>query len=80
MRLINRSSKQSPIARQACDAALAEHVERFAEYGRRATVSTYTVQVEGAKVVVEVTNRRNSYVATAITGARRLSSLPGQVA
>ena len=49
MKLINRGSKQSPIARQACDAALAEHVARFGEFGRRATVSTYTVQVEGGK-------------------------------
>lgn len=78
MKLINRGSKQSPIARQACDAALAEHVARFGEFGRRATVSTYTVQVEGTKVVVEVTNRRTSYVATAMTGMRRLRSLPGQ--
>lgn len=76
MKLINRGSKQSPIARQACDAALAEHVARFGEFGRRATVSTYTVQVEGTKVVVEVTNRRTSYVATAMTGARRLRALP----
>jgi len=80
MKLINRGSKQSPIARQACDAALAEHVARFGEFGRRATVSTYTVQVEGAKVVVEVTNRRTSYVATALCGARRLKRLPGQKA
>lgn len=78
MKLINRGSKQSPIARQACDAALAEHVARFGEFGRRATVSTYTVQIEGAKVVVEVANRRTSYVATAMTGMRRLRSLPGQ--
>ncbi len=34
MRLINRS-KQSPLGRQACDAALAKHVELYGAYGRR---------------------------------------------
>lgn len=31
MRLINRS-KQSPLGRQACDAALAKHVELYGAY------------------------------------------------
>ena len=39
---------------------------------------TYTVRVEGVKVWVEVVNRSRSYVATAMTGMRRLRSLPGQ--
>nr|WP_318382700.1 DUF4060 family protein [uncultured Enterobacter sp.] len=79
MRLINRCSKDSRLARQACDAALAEHVARFGEFGRQKTTSTYTILVEGSKIVVEVANRRASYVATAMTGARRLRRLPGQV-
>lgn len=77
MRLINRS-KNSPLGRQACDAALAQHVERFGEFGRQKTKSTYTVLVGGMKVTVEVVNRSCSYVATAMTGARRIRNLPGQ--
>lgn len=79
MRLINRSRKDSPLARRACDAALAKHVERFGDYANRATRSEYTVQVEGAKIKVEVENRSTSYVATAITGARRLRRLAGRM-
>lgn len=75
MRLINRSSKKSPLARQACDAALAKHFERFGEYGRQKAKSTYTVLVDGMKVTVEVVNRSCSYVATAMIGARRLRGL-----
>lgn len=79
MRLINRSSKDSPLARRACDAALARHVERFGDYASRATSSEYTVLVDGAKIKVEVENRSASYVATAITGARRLRHLAGRM-
>ncbi len=79
MRLINRSSKDSPLARRACDAALARHVERFGDYASRATSSKYTVQVDGAKITVEIENRSASYVATAITGARRLRHLAGRM-
>ena len=39
----------------------------------------YTIRIEGVKVTVEVVNRRCSYVATAMTGMRRLRALPGQV-
>ncbi|MEX5411548.1 DUF4060 family protein [Atlantibacter subterranea] len=74
MRLINRS-KSSPIARQACNAALAEHVTRFGDYGPQKTKSTYTVAVQGTKVIVEVVNRKSSYVATAMTGMRRLRAV-----
>lgn len=79
MRLINRSSKDSPMARRACDAALARHVERFGDYASRAMTSVYTVLVDGAKIKVEVENRSTSYVATAITAARRLRHLAGQM-
>lgn len=75
MRLINRSSKKSPLARQACDEALAQHVERFGEYGRQYKTTSYTVLVGGVKVTVEVVNRPASYVATAMIGARRLRGL-----
>lgn len=79
MRLINRSRKESPLARRACDAALAKHVERFGDYASRATSSKYIVQVDGAKITVEIENRSASYVATAITGARRLRRLAGRM-
>ncbi|MEP8528388.1 DUF4060 family protein [Enterobacter hormaechei] len=47
-------------------------------YGRSKMKETYTVKVEGVKVWVEVVNRKASYVATAMTGMRRLRALPGQ--
>lgn len=79
MKLINRGNKQSPIARQACEIALATHHGRYGNYGRSKMKETYTVRVEGVKVWVEVVNRRCSYVATAMTGMRRLRALPSQV-
>ncbi|KFD04916.1 phage protein [Kluyvera ascorbata ATCC 33433] len=79
MKLINRGSKQSPLARQACAIALETHHQRYGDYGRRKMKETYTVQVEGVKVWVEVVNRSHSYVATPMTGMRRLRALPGQV-
>lgn len=74
MRLINRS-KQSPLGRRACDAALAAHHEKFGDYGR---LTNYTVVVDGIKVPVEVVNRATSYVATAMIGVRKLRNLPAQ--
>ena len=79
MRLINRGSKQSPLARQACDIALAAHLQTYGDYGRSKMKETYTVKVEGVKVWDERLNRKATYVATAMTGMRRLRSLPGQV-
>ncbi|WP_339025744.1 DUF4060 family protein [Leclercia pneumoniae] len=80
MRLINRGNQQSPLARRACAIALSTHAERYGDYGRSKMKETYTVRVEGVKVWVEVVNRKASYVATAMTGMRRLRSLPGQIA
>ncbi|HIE9283238.1 DUF4060 family protein [Klebsiella variicola] len=78
MRLINRS-RHSPLGRQACDAALAKHVELYGDYGQQKMKRTYTVVVQGTKITVEVVNRNCSYVATAMNCARRLRHLPGQV-
>ncbi|WP_258960513.1 DUF4060 family protein [Klebsiella variicola] len=47
-------------------------------YGRQKTKRTYTVVVQGSKITVEVVNRKSSYVATAMSCARRLHHLPGQ--
>ncbi|ABP59457.1 DUF4060 family protein [Enterobacter sp. 638] len=77
MKLINRS-KQSPIGRRACDAALASHHEKFGDYSRQKHRTNYTVVVDGIKVTVEVVNRATSYVATAMIGFRRLRNLPVQ--
>lgn len=79
MKLINCGNKQSPIARQACEIALATHHQRYGDYGRSKMKETYTVRVSGVKVWVEVVNRSRSYVATAMMGMRRLRALPGQV-
>lgn len=78
MKLINRGNKQSPIVRQACAIALEAHQERYGDYGRSKMKETYTVKVEGVKVWVEVVNRKASYVATAMTGVRKLRNLPAQ--
>ncbi|WP_407084622.1 DUF4060 family protein [Pluralibacter gergoviae] len=77
MRLINRS-KKSPAGRRACEVALAEHYQRFGEYGRQKRRTNYTVAVDGVKVTVEVVNRATSYVATAMIGVRKLRNLPAQ--
>ncbi|MCP6744400.1 DUF4060 family protein, partial [Klebsiella pneumoniae] len=45
---------------------------------RQKTKRTYTVVVQGSKITVEVVNRKSSYVATAMSCARRLHHLPGQ--
>lgn len=50
MKLINRGNKQSPIARQACEIALATHQKRYGDYGRSKMKETYTIRVEGVKV------------------------------
>lgn len=60
MKLINRGNQQSPLARQACDIALATHHERYGDYGRSKMKATYTILVEGIKVTVEVVNRKCS--------------------
>lgn len=78
MKLINRGNQQSPIARQACDIALTAHQQRYGDYGRSKMKETYTVKVEGVKVWVEVVNRKASYVATAMTGIRKLRNLPAR--
>lgn len=49
MRLINRGNQQSPLARQACDIALAAHQQRYGDYGRSKMKETYTVKVEGVE-------------------------------
>ena len=79
MRLINRST-QSPLARKACEIALAAHQERYGDYGRSKMREMYTVRVEGEPVRVEVVHRTSSYGATAMTGMRRLRSLSGHAA
>lgn len=76
MRLINRN-KHDPVFGKACAAALKAHAEKFGEHGRQCSQAMYTVLIEGNKVTVEVINRRRSYVATAMTGARHLRRLPG---
>ncbi|MFS9379455.1 DUF4060 family protein [Citrobacter sp. ANG330] len=76
MRLINRS-KNDPVSGEACAAALKAHAEKFGEHGKQYTQTMYTVLIQEKKVTVEVINRRRSYVATAMTGARHIQRLPG---
>ncbi|WP_390884081.1 DUF4060 family protein [Kosakonia radicincitans] len=54
---------------------MASHVAKFGPYGCHDKTTTYTVMVEGVKITVEVVNRPASYVATALTGRRRIRSL-----
>jgi len=67
----------SPIERQAAEAALLAHQSRYGDYGRRKVSESYRVQVSGLIVTVEIINRKSSYVATPMTGARRLSKICG---
>lgn len=78
MRLINRGSKQSPLARRACEVALVAHHAKYGNYGRQKYRTNYTVEVDGIKVTVEIVNRATSYVATAMIGVRKLRNLPAQ--
>jgi hypothetical protein len=71
MRLINRSAKDI-VGGPACAAALKSHYEKFGDHGRS---YFYTVMVGKHKVTVEVVNRRRSYVATAMTGARQIKRM-----
>lgn len=77
MRLINRS-KNSDLGRRACDVALAAHHAKYGNYGRQNSRTNYTVLISGIKVTVEVVTRPASYVATAMSGYRKLRNLPAQ--
>ncbi len=77
MKLIIRDTR-SPLARRACRAALAEHHDKFGNYGLQKVHTEYRVEVDGMIITVEVVNRYASYVATARNGFRRLRNLPGQ--
>jgi len=72
--LINRSANDS-IGGPACAAALKSHYEKFGNHGRSHTQTFYTVMVGKQKVIVEVVNRRRSYVATAMLGARNIKRM-----
>lgn len=74
MRLINRSAKDI-VGGPACAAALKSHYEKFGDHGRSYTQTFYAVMVGKYKVTVEVVNRRRSYVATAMTGARQIKRM-----
>ncbi|HCC77884.1 DUF4060 family protein [Atlantibacter hermannii] len=79
MRLINRGSKQSPVARQACAAALQEHYERFGDYGITGKSVDYMIRVDGTKLRVEIRNCQHSYIATPMDKPRRLRALASPV-
>lgn len=67
----------SPLERQAAEAALSAHQSRYGDYGRSKVSESYRVRVSGLIVTVEIINRKTSYVATPMTGARRLSKIFG---
>lgn len=67
----------TPLERKAAETALAEHQSRYGDYGRTKVAENYRVQVNGLIVTVEIINRKTSYVATPMTGARRLSKICG---
>lgn len=74
MKLINRGSKQSMLARRTCDAALATHHAKYGDYGWQKHRTNYTVVVDGIKVTAEVVNRATSYVATAMIGVQNFAT------
>ncbi|MEX2952525.1 DUF4060 family protein [Serratia fonticola] len=67
----------SPLERKAAETALAAHQSRFGNYGPCKAGQNYRVQVGEVIVTVEIINRKSSYVATPMTGARRLSKICG---
>ncbi|MBP1015803.1 DUF4060 family protein [Serratia fonticola] len=67
----------TPLERLAAEAALSAHQSRYGDYGRRKVSESYRVQVGGLIVTVEIINRKSTYVATPMTGARRLSKICG---
>ncbi|WP_422527758.1 DUF4060 family protein [Serratia fonticola] len=66
-----------PLERKAAEAALSAHQSRYGNYGRSKVSECYRVKVSGLIVTVKIINRKSSYVATPMTGARRLSKICG---
>ncbi len=71
--------KPAPAARQACKAALLAHQQKFGDYGPQRHLVNYRIEIDCQRYSVEVVNRQNSYVATALTGHRHLGALPTEI-
>lgn len=65
-----------PSARRACEIALQAHQHKFGDYAPRSHRMNYRIEVDSQRFSIEVMNRQHSYVATAMTGHRRLGSMP----
>ncbi|WP_411569470.1 DUF4060 family protein [Pectobacterium cacticida] len=62
----------TPLEREAATEALNSHQQRYGNYAKPKTSSTYRVKIDGRIVPVEIVNRSSSYVATVMNGHRSL--------
>ncbi|MDN5450188.1 MAG: DUF4060 family protein [Enterobacterales bacterium] len=68
------------IERSAMEAALKHHQAKYGDYAPSKESENYTVLVDGMKIVVEIMNRKKSYVATSMMLPRDLSKVWGNAA
>ena len=66
--------------RAAMKAALNLHQAKYGDYAPSKESENYTVLVDGIKIVVEIMNRKKSYVATSMMRPRDLSKVWGNAA
>ena len=70
----------TPIELSAMEAALNHHQTKYGDYAPSKESENYTVLVNGMKIVVEIMNRKKSYVATSMMRPRDLSKVWGNAA
>ena len=70
----------TPIEISAMEAALNHHQAKCGDYAPSEESENYTVLVDGMKIVVEIMNRKKSYVATSMMRPRDLSKVWGNAA
>ncbi|MEG0870555.1 MAG: DUF4060 family protein [Hafnia sp.] len=68
------------IERSAMVAALNQHQAKYGDYATSKESENYTVLVDGMKIVVEIMNRKKSYVATSMMRPMDLSKVWGNAA
>ncbi|AIU73304.1 hypothetical protein AT03_13485 [Hafnia alvei FB1] len=70
----------TPIELSAMEAALKHHQAKYGDYAPSKESENYTILVDGMKIVVEIMNRKKSYVATSMMRPRDLSKVWGNAA
>ncbi|MCU1787721.1 DUF4060 family protein [Pectobacterium polaris] len=67
----------TPAEREAAIEALNSHQQRYGNYAKQKTSSTYRVKIDDRIIPVEIVNRSASYVATVMNGHRSLQKICG---